>query len=94
MQGISSLAECTLTFFRRTAPWSQSVSKTPRELFSYCNTVAGACFGLSRPHPIILPNFISYFEFLPGLGFFWHPARTHTLCVEIDLFQSKVAVQR
>jgi hypothetical protein len=43
--------------------------------FSPNNIVAGACFGHSRPQHIILPSFISFCEFLPGSGFFWHPAK-------------------
>jgi hypothetical protein len=41
--------------------------------FSPGNIVAGACFGHSRPQPIILPSFISFHEFLSG--FFWYPAK-------------------
>jgi hypothetical protein len=43
--------------------------------FSSGNIVAGASFGSSRSQPIVLPSFISFCEFLPGSGFFWHPAK-------------------
>jgi hypothetical protein len=39
--------------------------------FSSGNIVAGACFGHSEPH---LPTFISFYELIPGSGFFWHSA--------------------
>jgi hypothetical protein len=43
--------------------------------FSPGNIAAGAYLGRSRPQPIILPSFIFFCEFLPGSGFFWHPAK-------------------
>jgi hypothetical protein len=39
------------------------------------NIFAGACYGCSGPQPMILQSFISFCEFLPRLGFFWHLAK-------------------
>jgi hypothetical protein len=49
-----------------------------QHFFSPGYIISGACFGRSMPQRIILPSFISFYEFLPGSGFFWDPANVFT----------------